>query len=103
MGGGGGGHRNKVKNNTTTKGKCTSPKIRPRDQDWSHLEAGLCLAAAFLWKGTDCMSLHMNREALLTNFSAFSLAQYLYKYTLRGSLCFDLILSGLKQICSLTI
>ena len=36
---GGGRHRGDVRNNTTTKGKCTSPKVRPRDQDWSQFEA----------------------------------------------------------------
>ena len=36
---GGGRRRGDVRNNTTTKGKCTSPKVRPRDQDWSQFEA----------------------------------------------------------------
>ena len=36
-----------VRNNITTNRTCTSPKGRPRDQDWSHFEADLHSVAAF--------------------------------------------------------
>jgi hypothetical protein len=40
-----------VRNNITTNRMCTSPKGRPRDQDWSHFEAGLHSVAAFCGEG----------------------------------------------------
>ena len=53
-GGGGGGHRDDVRDNTTTTRMCASPKGRPRDQDWSHFDAGrLAFSSSFLWRGTE--------------------------------------------------
>jgi len=46
-----GRHRDDVRDNTTTKGTHTSPKGRPRDQNWSHFEVGLRSAAAFCGGG----------------------------------------------------
>jgi hypothetical protein len=76
--GGGGGRRDDVRNKTTIKRMCSSLTAKPRERDWPHFKAGLCLVAAFC--GRDWMSFCMNRGTVLTTFSVFSLAQYLCKH-----------------------